>query len=178
VPAFLHLQAGSSNMGNAPAKQASPRPLSPEELAASMTRLPDDCVGEVYRHCPDGETKRNLRTCCKAFCSSPAIKSHWKGPQGVDITLRTWPEDHPPPAIKQLPPYFPVRRLGLGYARAPKLLARAAQDSGRRDSLSSVEELKCGVSRPLKRGYSSQRRTPKQAIASFNLQFAILNLQF
>jgi hypothetical protein len=71
------------------ARAPTQRPLSEVELAASLSPLPDDCMGEVYKWCPDGETKRNLRTCCKAFCHSPAINSYCTGAVGIAVRINS-----------------------------------------------------------------------------------------
>ena len=40
-----------------------------------LGEMVDDCLGEIYKHCEDGDTKRSLRHTCRATYSSPAINS-------------------------------------------------------------------------------------------------------
>jgi hypothetical protein len=104
-------------------------PLSPEErYAASLERLPDDCLGEVFKWCPDNESKRNLRAACRMTFHSPAINS-----QVAAYVLNTFREDTmplswPPPGPKVLHLHDPVPVAFFKFASAePEVRQRLSE---------------------------------------------------
>ena len=96
----------------------------------SLARLHDDCLGEIYKWCPDQETKRSLRQASCMTHSSPAINSQLG-------TLRLGEleqQDDLLAAVLSFPKYATLQCLRLGWRRKftkyfmPVLMSRVGQN--------------------------------------------------
>jgi hypothetical protein len=86
---------------------------------SSLVRLPDDCLGEVYKWCPDSQTKCNLRQASRMTHMSPAINSQL-GTLKVDDDMDAMA------VLMCFPKHAKLKRLHLGYSEPAPFFHRAS----------------------------------------------------
>jgi hypothetical protein len=108
----------------------------------SLGRLHDDCLGEIYKWCPDREAKRNLRQACRLTHSSPAINSQLGTLEGdlrepLDVLA----------AVRSFPKHATLQCLHLGWRRkSSESFSHACADEACRRKLGGLKELRNLVS--------------------------------